>query len=559
MNIQRRNEADYAKAKALARNKDPEVRRKLAAREDVRPEILYFLAEDDDAEVRATIAANKRTPAHADLLLARDSDDEVRQRLARKIGRLVPNLPEGAKGRVRDLTLEALEVLMQDRLPRIRKMLAEELKATADAPPEVIRRLACDSEVEVAVPVLEFSPLLTDADLLAIIASGPAEAAITAISRRDGVAEPVSDAIVATDSVPAIAALLANPVAQIREETLDRIVTKAPAVPSWHEPLARRPTLPPRIIHKLTDFLAASLLQTLQNRGDLDAETAQAVAVALHNRLQREDPEAGATEIDEKEAAEEEVRNLRAKGTLDEEAVAKAVGEGRHFFVTEALASLGRVPAQIVERILNAGNAAAVASLSWKAGLGARLASRIQTRIARIPPTEALGTETDAYPMNEDAMRLQLDSFHATTEEEAEATPNASDEPDWATDNGRKRGPVEPDWSLKPSARKGRPAVEPDWAAKEKQDGGAIAEPDWAREETPPKRAKPKPRPMPENEPEDTKAETAKTEETGEAAGEAPPEEAASSPLEEETPGAIPEASEDDVPDEEEAEEDETR
>ncbi|MCE2510608.1 MAG: DUF2336 domain-containing protein [Alphaproteobacteria bacterium] len=483
MNIQRRNEADYAKAKALARDKDPNVRRKLAAREDVRPEILYFLAEDDDVEVRATIAANKRTPAHADLLLASDSDDEVRQRLAQKIGRLVPNLPEGAKGRVRDLTLQALEVLMQDRLPRVRQMLAEELKATAHAPTEVIRRLARDSEIEVAVPVLEFSPLLTDADLLAIIAASPAEAAITAISRRDGVAEPVSDAIVETESVPAIAALLANPVAQIREDTLDRIVAKAPGIRSWHEPLARRPKLPPQILHKLTDFLAASLLQTLQNRGDLDPETAKAVAEALHDRIQQEGSETMAGETDEKVQAEDEVRNLQAKGKLDEKAISKAVGEGRHFFVTAALAALGRIPTRIVERILNAGNAAAVASLSWKAGLGARLASRIQTRIAHIPPTEALSAETDAYPMDEDAMRLQLDSFNAATEAAEEEEPPA-DEPDWA-EGPRRAGPVEPDWSLQPTARKGRAAVEPDWAAKTESTDKPIAEPDWAREEAP--------------------------------------------------------------------------
>ncbi len=468
MNIQRRTKGDYAKAKALARDEDPNVRRKLAAREDVRPEILYFLAEDDDAEVRATIAANKQAPAHADLLLARDSDDEVRHRLAQKIGRLVPNLPEGAQSRVRDLALEALEVLMQDRLPRVRQMLAEELKATAHAPPEVIRKLARDSEVEVAVPVLEFSPLLTDADLLAIIASGPAEASITAISRRDSVAEPVSDAIVETDSVPAIAALLANPVAQIREETLDRIVAKAPEIDSWHEPLARRPKLPPRIIHKLSDFLAVSLLQTLQNRGDLDPDTAKAVAEALHNRIQQEGSEAVATEADEREKAADEVRHLQAKGALDEKAISEALGEGKHFFVTEALAVLGRVPVRISERILNAGNATAVAALAWKAGLGARLASRIQTRVARILPTEAISTEPDTYPKDEAALRLQLDSFHTTTEEASDASPSPIAEPDWAADGAQKAAPVDPDW-----------------ASEETLADKAVAEPDWAREEAP--------------------------------------------------------------------------
>ncbi len=484
MNIQRRSKVDYAKTKVLARDENPNVRRKLAAREDVRPEILYFLAEDDDVEVRATIAANKQAPAHADLLLARDSDDEVRHRLAQKIGRLVPNLPEDAKSRVRDLALEALEVLVQDRLPRVRQMLAEELKATAHAPPEVIRKLARDSEVEVAVPVLEFSPLLTDADLLAIIATGPAEASITAISRRDGVVEPVSDAIVETESIPAIAALLANPVAHIREETLDRIVAKAPEIRPWHEPLARRPKLPPRIIHKLSDFLAVSLLQTLQNRGDLDPETAKAVAEALHDRIQREGSEAVATEADEREKAADEVQRLQAKGALDEKAISEALGEGKHFFVTEALAALGRMPVRISERILNAGNAVAVAALAWKAGLGARLASRIQTRVARILPTEALSAETDTYPMDEDAMRLHLDSFHTATEEASDIPSTPMAEPDWASEKTRKAAPVDPDWASEETPID-KAVAEPDWAREEAPTDKALAEPNWAREETP--------------------------------------------------------------------------
>ncbi|NQU56204.1 MAG: hypothetical protein HQ513_03140, partial [Rhodospirillales bacterium] len=42
----------YAEAKELARHEDPEVRRKLALRDDIKPEILYYLAEDSDTEVR---------------------------------------------------------------------------------------------------------------------------------------------------------------------------------------------------------------------------------------------------------------------------------------------------------------------------------------------------------------------------------------------------------------------------------------------------------------------------------------------------------------------------
>ena len=92
-------------------------------------------------------------------------------------------------------------------------------------------------------------------------------------------------------------------------------------------------------------------------------ETAKAVAEALHDRIQREGSEAVATEADEREKVADEVQRLQAKGALDEKAISEALGEGKHFFVTEALAALGRVPVRISQRILNTGNAVAVAAL----------------------------------------------------------------------------------------------------------------------------------------------------------------------------------------------------
>ena len=49
---------DYEKAKSQAAAGDAAVRRKLAARANVQPEILYFLANDADAAVRRELDAS---------------------------------------------------------------------------------------------------------------------------------------------------------------------------------------------------------------------------------------------------------------------------------------------------------------------------------------------------------------------------------------------------------------------------------------------------------------------------------------------------------------------
>jgi hypothetical protein len=164
----------YAESKRLARHDDPAVRARLAGRDDLRPEILYFLAEDDSAEVRGRIAANVRTPRQADLILARDHDAAVREKLAHKIEVLLPELDADAQAQAQahKYLVEVIEILAQDQATRVRQIVAETLKEVASAPNHVIQRLARDAEAVVACPVLEFSPLLSDQDLLEIIEGG---------------------------------------------------------------------------------------------------------------------------------------------------------------------------------------------------------------------------------------------------------------------------------------------------------------------------------------------------------------------------------------------------
>ncbi len=109
---------------------------------------------------------------------ARRHDAQVRADLARKISRLAPGLTAEEQDAVRRMTYETLALLAHDQLPTVRHILAEALKSEADAPPELIRRLARDIEIIVAAPVLEFSPVLTDEDLMDIIRASPAVGAL---------------------------------------------------------------------------------------------------------------------------------------------------------------------------------------------------------------------------------------------------------------------------------------------------------------------------------------------------------------------------------------------
>ena len=313
---------------------------------------------------------------------------------------------------------EALEKLARDQVARVRRMLAEELKDAENVPATVIRRLANDADAAVAGPVLEFSPVLDDEFLMEIIQGSPETAALSAISRRETLDASVSDAVVATQDEQAIAALLSNKSAQIREETLDQLVEQAEHVPQWHQPLVDRPALSARAVMRLAEFVADSMLADLEQRNDLDPKTAKVVSATLKQRLRddwlADDPDAkgSAPARDGDEPADEQVRRLYAEGSLSEAVITDALGKGDRSFVIAALAQLGEISADVVSKAVSMSSPKGVTAIAWNAGLGMRTAVQLQLRLARVPPSKVLQARDGIdYPLSEDEMRWQIDFF----------------------------------------------------------------------------------------------------------------------------------------------------
>ncbi len=408
---------DYKEAKRLAGDNDPKVRGAVASRTDVKPEILFFLAEDPSPEVRRTLAANLSVPGMADIVLARDSDEDVRTGLVEKIIRMAPDLSIDERGRLQDTAEEVLAILARDQIIRVRQVLSEALKDVAHAPPEVINALARDSQAVVACPVLKFSPVLTDADLLEIIASGPAQGGLGAISSRVSVSQDLSDAISATNDVDAIGELLANANAQIREQTLDDLIDRAPAHELWHAPLVRRPRISPDAAGRMALFLADNLLDALSSRDDLDGEALKAVKEVVRHRL------GDKAEVTGHEAGYRMdflnidppvgmAKSMNETGRLGHAVILKAIYAGDFAFILAALMVRSGLPLEVTRGIFASQNAKGIVSLAWKAGLPMNLALLLQQRMGRVPPEEVLGDQDKtAFPLNEDEMEWQLEFF----------------------------------------------------------------------------------------------------------------------------------------------------
>jgi uncharacterized protein (DUF2336 family) len=388
----------------LLEQRGHEAREALAARDDAAPEVLFFIASEGNASARRLVAANPSTPAHANRLLADDRDDEVRTELARKIGRLMPNLPGEASEKIRSLTVETLERLARDQLPRVRQVLAEEIRLLDCVPKHVVKALARDVE-SVAAPILEYSPLLSDADLIEIISSAEAHFTLTAIAKRRPLSASISEAIAEALHVPAVSALLANSSAEIRQQTLEKIIDHGSRIREWHLPLVLRNDLSQRAIRRLSGFVSAALIQRLADRHGLDEETRSLLAKHLRERLNEEDHAGDSATV-------AEVERLYRAGKLNDVTVEGAAEAGRREFVVVALAKLTRVQSDTVRRMLDAGTAKPITALVWRAGLAMRTCFKIQTFVMRLPARELLPARGGIdFPLSEGEMRWHLDYF----------------------------------------------------------------------------------------------------------------------------------------------------
>ena len=369
--------------------------------------MLYYLADDSDASVRRDIAANPSTPIQADAKLVADADDEVRQELARKIGRIVPGLGEGDAAALREKTIEVLEILAQDQMAKVRAIVAEEIKSSRNVPKAIVDKLARDVEDTVALPILEYSPLLGDDDLREIIAAGTSSSRLSAIAGRRSVSEIVADDVTATLDIPAISALLTNENAQIREETLDKIIDQAQGVEALHRPLALKPELSIRAMKRIAGFVASALVHRMLETAALEEEQAEDVLERVRDRIAGE-------RVGEDEEAElaKKARDFMDRGMLTDSFMVENIEANRRELLMQCLAVLADVQVSVVRKVVHSKSGRAVTALAWSAGLKMRTAYELQTKFALVPSAQLLhGKDGDKFPIGEDELEWHLSYF----------------------------------------------------------------------------------------------------------------------------------------------------
>jgi len=194
----------------------------------------------------------------------------------------------GLNSRERELMREILKRLTRDVEMAIRIALAERLAEDTTAPQDLILLLVDDS-IEVARPLIINSPLLTESDVLKMIA----EAGIghqVAVAGRPNIGIPVTDALTKCDAESVLVALVRNATAKISTAGYETLVQKSRAMSGLQEPLIRRPDLPPQLANNMCEWVSDALKTYIKTNYNIDAKNVEAALSKATVVLRSEPP-----------------------------------------------------------------------------------------------------------------------------------------------------------------------------------------------------------------------------------------------------------------------------
>lgn len=256
----------------------------------------------------------------------------------------------------------ALTLLLDDPSAKVRMALSETLSLSARAPLQVVAALAAD-QPEVAAPILVRSPVLTDSDLIDLVASGCAKRQ-QLVAMRPCVSMALAAAIAEVGEAEACLEMLNNSGAEIASVSFRRMVERHADEPVLREALIADRRLPSDCRHTLLVSIGEALRRTplvVALIGEARAEklTRDACAKASMTLLDNTEPH-------EHPAL---VEHLRMRGELTTGLVMRAVAHGKIDFFGAALVALGAQDERRVRALLAGGRDAAVAALIRKAGL----------------------------------------------------------------------------------------------------------------------------------------------------------------------------------------------
>lgn len=263
----------------------------------------------------------------------------------------------------RELMEDIFRIMVKDAEVQVRTALSQSLKDSVDIPRELALTLAGDV-AEVALPIIEFSDVLSEADLLKIVTEQDAEHQ-QAVARRSRLSERLSDALAESGNEDVVAALVANEGAAISEATMGRVLDHYGSSKRVSEPLALRRELPLTVAERLVNLVSEKIRDHLMAHNEMSPDVATDLFL-----LAREKATVGLLQPDSRlRDVVELVDQLHRNERLTPSLVLRALCMGDVTFFEAALARLADVPVANAFKLIHDPGHRGLAALFDKCGL----------------------------------------------------------------------------------------------------------------------------------------------------------------------------------------------
>ena len=300
---------------------------------------------------------------------------------------------------------DIFRVLVKDVEVRVREALSVHLKTSPDLPRDVAMALARDVD-SVALPMLKFSEVLTDEDLVEIVNTHGSTKQV-AIAQRPRVSSKVADALIDTGNETAVAKLVANEGADITKTSLDRVMTEYKESAAVSSSLARRPSLPAAVSERLIGAITERLQEYLTTTMELAPDMASNLILQARERATMGLVEYGSTDTELQNLIEQ----LHRKGRLTASLLLRALCVGDMNFFERALAKLAGVHLQNARLLIHDPGTLGLQSLYIKAALPPRLYPAFRAGVDVVAETDYDGGSNDRTRYLERMLERMLTRF----------------------------------------------------------------------------------------------------------------------------------------------------
>jgi hypothetical protein len=246
-----------------------------------------------------------------------------------------------------------------------RAALARRLAPIDGAPPNTIRSLALDDDIEVAEPVLAQSIILDD-DTLVRCAATKSQGHLLAIATRQRLSEKVTNQLVISGEKQVLGVVVSNPNAKISNRGFKSLVQKSVGIDWLSEAIALRKDIPEPHFRELISKASKIVIQRLNAANPKHRSLIEEVVGPAVDQ----DPLRKPTERRDFRIAKIVVDPLAKSGRLTESAVKEFAEAKKVEEVIDAIAQLANLPTRDVECLIMETWSGPVACLLKSIGFG---------------------------------------------------------------------------------------------------------------------------------------------------------------------------------------------